>query len=51
MTYLKPEVLETLKQIADAKDRSVSNLAARILTDWVRNYEVTGGKNDEADID
>jgi len=36
MTYLKPEIYEVLKQLAELEDRSVSNLVSRVLTDWVK---------------
>jgi len=35
MTYLKPEVYESLKEIAASESRSISNLVAIILTDWI----------------
>ena len=35
MTYLKPEIYERLKELAEAEDRSISNLISRIVSDWV----------------
>lgn len=49
-TYLKPEAYNALKRIAETEDRSVSNLAARILTDWVKTHEATEGKNNATEI-
>ena len=37
MTYIRPEVYDKLKLLAEKDERSVSNLAAKILADWVEN--------------
>lgn len=35
MTYVRPEVYNKLKLLAEKDERSVSNLAAKVLSDWV----------------
>ena len=34
--YVKPEIHESLKNFAEKQDRSISNLASHILSEWVR---------------
>lgn len=35
MTYVRPEVYNQLKLLAEKDERSISNLAAKVLSDWI----------------
>jgi hypothetical protein len=35
MTYVRPEVYNKLKLLAEKDERSISNLAAKVLSDWI----------------
>lgn len=53
MTYVRPEVYDKLKLLAEKDERSISNLAAKVLSDWIEersiNPQVTAStKGEEA---
>lgn len=49
MTYLKPEVYEALKVLAETEDRSISNLVSRIVSDWVKERQSQEGQDKLSD--
>lgn len=40
MTYVRPEVYDKLKLLAEKDERSISNLAAKILSDWIEERSI-----------
>lgn len=46
MTYLKPDIYDKLKALAENDERSVSNLAAKILGDWVEQNAIVDTPKD-----
>jgi hypothetical protein len=40
MTYVRPEVYDKLKLLAEKDERSISNLAAKVLSDWIEERSI-----------
>ena len=40
MTYVRPEVYDKLKLLAEKDERSISNLAAKVLSDWIEGRSI-----------
>ncbi len=44
MTYVRPEVYDKLKLLAEKDERSISNLAAKVLSDWIEERAINPKK-------
>ncbi|MEG4964192.1 MULTISPECIES: GIY-YIG nuclease family protein [unclassified Microcoleus] len=44
MTYVRPEVYDKLKLLAEKDERSISNLAAKVLSDWIEERSINNSK-------
>lgn len=48
MTYVRPEVYDKLKLLAEKDERSISNLAAKVLSDWIEERSINLKINTES---